>query len=115
MGRLAIARHRRTTAVPGEGVRNVRFGPARARRRQEKKWVGRDIDRPLSAVGYRQARGLVAALERIELRALFASPTTRCRQTLLALAAARGLRIDDLRCDAPRKVRACLAGSGLFR
>ncbi|MFD9664400.1 SixA phosphatase family protein [Rhodococcus sp. NPDC059968] len=58
-------------------------------------WHGRDADRPLSTLGYWQARGLVAALGGIELRALFASPTARCRQTLLPLAAARGLRIDD--------------------
>ncbi|MFD6059609.1 SixA phosphatase family protein [Rhodococcus wratislaviensis] len=58
-------------------------------------WPGRDADRPLSTLGYWQARGLVAALEGIELRALFASPTTRCHQSLLPLAAARGLRVDD--------------------
>ncbi|MFC9835172.1 histidine phosphatase family protein [Rhodococcus sp. NPDC127530] len=50
---------------------------------------------PLSTLGYWQARGLVAALDSIELRALFVGPSARCRQTLLALAAARGLRIDD--------------------
>ncbi|UZG60441.1 SixA phosphatase family protein [Rhodococcus opacus] len=58
-------------------------------------WPGRDADRPLSTLGYWQARGLVAALDGVELRALFASPATRCHQTLLPLAAERGLRIDD--------------------
>lgn len=58
-------------------------------------WPGRDADRPLNTLGYWQARGLVAALNGIDIRALFASPTTRCHQTLLPLAAARGLRIDD--------------------
>ncbi|MEE2034996.1 SixA phosphatase family protein [Rhodococcus chondri] len=65
------------------------------------KWPGRDIDRTLSTFGYRQARGLVATLEQFELRALFSSPAIRCRETLLPLAAARGLRIDDDRLLAP--------------
>ncbi|MDF3313416.1 histidine phosphatase family protein [Rhodococcus sp. T2V] len=62
---------------------------------EKKSWHGPDADRPLSTLGYWQARGLVAALDGIELRALFASPAARCHQTLLPLAAARGLRIDD--------------------
>ncbi|TQC42515.1 phosphoglycerate mutase family protein [Rhodococcus sp. WS4] len=71
---------------------------------EKESWHGRDADRPLSTLGYWQSRGLVAALDGIELRALFAGPAARCRQTLLALAAARGLRIDDhplLAVDAP--------------
>jgi broad specificity phosphatase PhoE len=62
---------------------------------EKKSWHGPDTDRPLSTLGYWQARGLVAALDGIELRALFASPSSRCRQTLLPLAEARGLRIED--------------------
>lgn len=62
---------------------------------EKKSWPGPDANRPLSTLGDQQARGLVAALSGIELRALFASPTARCRQTLLPLAGARGLRIDD--------------------
>jgi broad specificity phosphatase PhoE len=62
---------------------------------EKKSWHGPDSDRPLSTLGYRQARGLVAALDGIRLRAPFASPTTRCHQTLLPLAAARGMRIED--------------------
>jgi len=42
---------------------------------EKKSWHGPDEDRPLSTLGYWQARGLVAALDGIELRALFASPT----------------------------------------
>ncbi|RZL74161.1 MAG: hypothetical protein EOP32_35520 [Rhodococcus sp. (in: high G+C Gram-positive bacteria)] len=51
-------------------------------------WRGPDAVRPLSTPGYWQVRSLVPALTGIELRALFASPTTRCHQTLLPLAAA---------------------------
>lgn len=62
---------------------------------EKTRWPGPDADRPLSTPGYWQARSLVPALAGIELRTLFASPTTRCHQTLLPLAAARELRIDD--------------------
>ncbi|MDT2006970.1 histidine phosphatase family protein [Rhodococcus opacus] len=79
--------------------------PARHAHAGEKKsWHGPDTDRPLSTLGYWQARGLVAALDGIELRALFAGPAARCRQTLLPLAAARGMSIEDhplLSVDAP--------------
>ncbi|MDT2009450.1 hypothetical protein FXW78_46640 [Rhodococcus opacus] len=51
-------------------------------------WRGPDAVRPLSTPGYWQVRSLVPALTGIELRALFASPTTRCHQALLPLAAA---------------------------
>ncbi|MGV9869379.1 SixA phosphatase family protein [Rhodococcus koreensis] len=62
---------------------------------EKKNWHGPDADRPLSTLGYWQARSLVTALDGVELRALFAGPAARCRQTLLPLAEARGLRIDD--------------------
>ncbi|WP_016884961.1 MULTISPECIES: SixA phosphatase family protein [unclassified Rhodococcus (in: high G+C Gram-positive bacteria)] len=61
---------------------------------KKQRWRGPDADRPLSTLGHRQARGLVAALSGIEVRALWSSPALRCRQTLMPLAAARGLRID---------------------
>ncbi|CAG7623163.1 SixA phosphatase family protein [Rhodococcus opacus] len=62
---------------------------------KKQRWRGPDADRPLSTLGHRQARGLVAALSGIEVRALRSSPALRCRQTLMPLAAARGLRIDN--------------------
>ncbi|REE75573.1 phosphohistidine phosphatase SixA [Rhodococcus wratislaviensis] len=62
---------------------------------EKKKWDGPDADRPLSPLGHDQAHGLVAALRGIEIATLFSSPTTRCRQTLLPLAEAVGLRVAD--------------------
>lgn len=59
------------------------------------RWRGADADRPLSTLGQRQARSLVAALRGIELHTLFSSPTARCRDTLLPLAVARDLPIQD--------------------
>ena len=46
------------------------------------KWRGAETNRPLSALGRRQAVGIVAALDGIELHTLFSSPTVRCRDTL---------------------------------
>lgn len=71
---------------------------------EKKQWHGPDVERPLSPLGHEQAHGLVAALSGIEIETLLSSPTTRCRQTLLPLAQARGLPIHDeplLAPDAP--------------
>ncbi|MGW4339239.1 histidine phosphatase family protein, partial [Rhodococcus koreensis] len=58
-------------------------------------WRGAETNRPLSPLGRRQASGLVAALDGIELHTLFSSPTARCRDTLGALAADRVLPVQD--------------------
>lgn len=67
----------------------------------KKLWTGDDADRPLSPLGWAQARNLVTALDEVELHTLLSSPTARCRQTLEPLAAARGLSIDEHRLLAP--------------
>ncbi|EME53263.1 hydrolase [Rhodococcus ruber BKS 20-38] len=67
----------------------------------KKLWTGDDIDRPLSPLGWDQARNLVAALDGVELHTLLSSPTARCRQTLQPLATARRLSIDEHQLLAP--------------
>ncbi|MGV9868925.1 phosphoglycerate mutase family protein [Rhodococcus koreensis] len=78
-------------------------------------WRGAETNRPLSPLGHRQASGLVAALDGIELHTLFSSPTARCRDTLGALASDRVLPVQDhwlLAPDAPvDQLRAALCGS----
>lgn len=59
------------------------------------RWRGADADRALSMLGHQQARSLVTALRGIELHTLFSSPTARCRDTLIPLAVARDLPIQD--------------------
>lgn len=49
-------------------------------------WDGRDLDRPLSEQGLRQAQALVGSLSGMPLRRLLASPALRCVQTLEPLA-----------------------------
>ncbi len=61
----------------------------------QQSWHGPDAHRPLSALGQKQAAGLVATLTGIELRVLYCSPTTRCLDTLGPLAAAHDLPIHE--------------------
>ncbi|HZC53356.1 MAG TPA: histidine phosphatase family protein [Mycobacterium sp.] len=59
-------------------------------------WDGPDAQRPLSEKGRRQALGLVASLRGLDLRAVWSSPTARCRQTVAPLADERQLPIRGL-------------------
>ncbi len=54
-------------------------------------WVGDDRERPLDAKGWRQAGELVGRLERFPIEAIYTSPYRRCVETVLPIAAARGL------------------------
>lgn len=54
-------------------------------------WAGHDHERPLDARGWRQAGELVGQLERFPLEAIWTSPYRRCVETVLPIAAARGL------------------------
>jgi broad specificity phosphatase PhoE len=54
-------------------------------------WIGPDADRPLSPLGWRQAKGLVGLLGDFPAARLLTSPALRCRQTLAPLVAAYGL------------------------
>jgi 8-oxo-dGTP diphosphatase len=55
------------------------------------RWPGRDVDRPLTATGRREAHDLVSTFSGVRVRRLVTSPTLRCRQTLAPLAAVLGL------------------------
>jgi 8-oxo-dGTP diphosphatase len=69
----------------------VRHADAGSKRR----WPGPDTQRPLSAHGQRQTRGLVSTLHGLDIRAIWTSPMTRCRQTVEPLARARALPIRE--------------------
>lgn len=58
-------------------------------------WRGPDDQRPLSEKGWRQARGLVPLLAADEVGRITSSPSLRCVQTVLPLAEARRLRVDE--------------------
>jgi phosphohistidine phosphatase SixA len=65
-------------------------------------WSGPDAERPLSIRGWAQAEGLLATLADLRVERLLTSPSLRCRQTLLPLAAALDLElasVDDLGTD----------------
>ena len=59
------------------------------------RWRGPDDQRPLSEKGWRQARGLVALLSGDGLARVRSSPSLRCVQTVLPLAEARGLQVEE--------------------
>ena len=59
-------------------------------------WRGDQDERPLSALGRRQARALADALAAEPADALYSSPALRCRQSLEPLAERLGLRITVL-------------------
>ncbi len=54
-------------------------------------WRGDQDERPLSELGRRQARALVALLSRGPVQGLYSSPALRCMQTLEPVAAFAGL------------------------
>jgi len=56
-------------------------------------WDGPDQDRPLTAKGKRQARGIADALADVGVSRLVSSPARRCTQTLEPLAEYRGLTV----------------------
>jgi phosphohistidine phosphatase SixA len=65
-------------------------------------WSGPDAERPLSIRGWAQAEGLLDTLADLRVERLLTSPSRRCRQTLLPLAAALDLdleSVDDLGTD----------------
>ena len=65
-------------------------------------WHGPDAERPLSIRGWAQAEGLLDTLADLRVERLLTSPSRRCRQTLLPLAAALDLdleSVDDLGTD----------------
>ena len=57
-------------------------------------WRGPDAERPLSIRGWAQAEGLPDTLAELRVERLLASPSLRCRQTLLPLAAALDLDLE---------------------
>jgi phosphohistidine phosphatase SixA len=59
-------------------------------------WEGPDRDRPLTRAGWRQAAGLATLLSGQQLTRILTSPYRRCRQTVEALAATRGLLLEDV-------------------
>ena len=59
------------------------------------RWRGPDTQRPLSEKGWRQARGLVTLLSDGSLAGIRSSPSLRCVQTVVPLAEARGLQIEE--------------------
>src|SRR5262245_11362445 len=65
-------------------------------------WSGPDAERPLSIRGWAQAEGLLETLGDLRVERLLTSPSLRCRQTLLPLAAALDLdleAVEDLGTD----------------
>ena len=59
-------------------------------------WAGPDPERPLDVAGYRQAAALVAlARSAARSAASCPSPTKRCVDTVVPLAHARGLRVEE--------------------
>ena len=65
-----------------------------ARAGERSAWIGDDRRRPLDARGRAQADALVDELSRFPLARILSSPYDRCVQTVVPLAAARGLRVE---------------------
>ncbi len=59
------------------------------------KWTGDDRLRPLDERGRRQAEALVSQLEGREIDRIVSSPYLRCVETVIPLAAARGLEVEE--------------------
>jgi 8-oxo-dGTP diphosphatase len=76
-------------------------------------WDGDDDLRPLDERGQEQARALVSLLEPYEVERVLSSPATRCVDTVVPLAAARGLDIEVR--DELGVTRQDLDGPGLVR
>jgi len=60
------------------------------------RWVGDDALRPLSARGHEQANGLVAVIGDAPIGHILSSPYVRCMETVVPLAAARGLAVEPV-------------------
>lgn len=60
-------------------------------------WTGDDRVRPLSKKGLKQAEELVSILEPFPVTAIFSSPFLRCVQTVVPLAHARGIEVEQSR------------------
>ncbi len=58
-------------------------------------WSGPELRRPLNQAGWRQALSLVELLAEAGIEAHYSSPAVRCRDTLLPLAHAHGLPVQD--------------------
>jgi phosphohistidine phosphatase SixA len=59
-------------------------------------WSGPDTERPLSIRGWSQAEGLLDSLADFRVERLLTSPSLRCRQALLPLAAALDLDLESV-------------------
>ena len=59
-------------------------------------WSGPDAERPLSVRGWSEAEGLPDTLADLRVERLLTSPSLRCRQTLLPLAAALDLDLESV-------------------
>ena len=70
-------------------VRHAKAGDRRV-------WQGDDEDRPLSGRGRIQSRGLLTLLAEAKFDRLLSSPYVRCMETLIPLAAQRGLAIEPV-------------------
>ena len=62
----------------------------------KRSWIGSDLLRPLSPIGWRQAVGLVERLEDYPIERILSSPAVRCRETVEPLADDRYLPVDPL-------------------
>jgi len=77
-------------------------------------WPGPDDQRPLTPAGRSQAVGLAESLADLGLTALLSSPSERCRQTLVPLAARLRVPVQDtpaLSADVADAVLFCLVSS----
>jgi 8-oxo-dGTP diphosphatase len=67
---------------------------ARAGDRSE--WEGHDRHRPLDKKGRRQAEGLVELLAEYPIDRILSSPAVRCTETVVPIATARGLEVEEV-------------------
>jgi 8-oxo-dGTP diphosphatase len=58
------------------------------------KWMGHDVDRPLTESGWAQAAALADRLQKVEPPRLLSSPYVRCMQTLEPLAERIGVPVE---------------------
>jgi 8-oxo-dGTP diphosphatase len=58
-------------------------------------WSGDDRKRPLSKKGDKQAEALIGVFHELPVSAVFSSPFLRCVQTVVPLAEARGLDVEQ--------------------
>lgn len=62
---------------------------------EREEWNARDVARPLTPAGRRQALALVRLLSTNAVGRIVSSPAVRCLQTVEPLAAARGLAVEQ--------------------